>query len=215
MPANTLIPRGVIGLALLGVALFASVDASARDCRTIEQSFDAAGLEKLAVSVHVGELDVQPSADGQVHVSVEVCSRNTWFGLRKSKVDTALMDAEQAGGKLELGIRQDKFEEKWTVRMPATLALGAELGVGAMTITGLSDDISLEVGVGDAEINGKAADYGHVSGEAGVGDIALDATGGERRSERAVVSDSLTWVADGAATIEAEVGVGDVQITLE
>lgn len=215
MAAHTLVPRGLVGIALLGSALFASVDAMARDCRTIEQSFDATEVEQLTIDVHVGELDVRPSEDGRIHVEVEVCSRSSWFGMRRSKVDSALLDAGQASGELELKIRQDKFEEDWDVRMPATVALDADLGVGAMTIAGLSADISVDVGVGDAEISVRAEDYGRVSGDAGVGDIHVEASGGNSTSERAVVSDSVTWVADGSATIEADVGVGDVQITLD
>jgi hypothetical protein len=99
--------------------------------------------------------------------------------------------------------------------MPAALALEADMGVGAVAIAGLQKDISVDVGVGDAEISVKAADYGRVSGDAGVGDIKVDSSSGEGKSQRAVVSDSVDWVADGSASINADVGVGDVQINLD
>lgn len=215
MPAHTLMPRALIGCALLGATLLASVDASARDCRTIEQSFDAAGLEELSIDVHVGELDVRPSDDGKVHVAVEVCGRTSWFGLRKHNAEDAVLEVDQDDKHLGLAIAQDKYEEDWTVRMPAAVALEADMGVGAVAVTGLQKDISVDVGVGETEISVKAADYGRVSGDVGVGDITVDSPSGESESRRAVVSDSVDWVADGVASINADVGVGDVQVTLD
>jgi hypothetical protein len=215
MPAHTLLPRSLIGVALIGAGLFASLDAVAGDCRTIEQQFDAAAIEALEIDVDVGELDVTPSEDGQVHVSVEVCARNHWFSLRRHKAEKAALEADQDDGSLQLAINGDDYEEDWTVRMPATVALQADLGVGAASISGLRQNINLDVGVGDAQITGKAADYGRVSGDAGVGDIRVEASGGSSRSERAVVSDSVTWIADGSGAISADVGVGDVEIVLD
>jgi hypothetical protein len=209
------LPRSLIGVALVGAGLLASLDALAKDCRTIEQHFDAAALEALEIDVHVGELDVTPSEDGRVHVSVEVCSRDRWFSLRKHKPEKAALEADEDGGSLQLAIDSDDYEEDWEVSMPATVALRADLGVGAASISGLRQDIELDVGVGDAQITGKAADYGRVSGDAGVGDIHVEASGGSSRSERAVVSDSVTWIADGSGTISADVGVGDVEIVLD
>ena len=215
MPANTLLPRAVIGLALIGSALFAAVDAHAGECRTIEHDFDPAGLQQLALDVHVGELDVQPSTNGQIHVEVKVCSRSHWFGLRKSKVDAALLDAEQDGRTLKIRIRQDDYNEDWKVRMPAALALDADLGVGELRIAGLTSDINVDLGVGDATIVGNATDYGNVSGDAGVGDVEIKGEGGRVTAERAAVSDSATWVAGGPSSIDVDVGVGDLTITLE
>ena len=93
--------------------------------------------------------------------------------------------------------------------------LGVDVRVGDVSIEGLHANIDLDLGVGDAEIRAKAADYGRVKGEAGVGDVYVAADTGDSHSERAVVSDSVSWVAAGKSSISADLGVGDAEITLD
>jgi hypothetical protein len=202
---------------LIGLTALACLPALAESrCKTMEESFDADGLGHVSIDVHVGELTIMPSEDGKVHVSVEACSREGWFRWRKRNADDAALEARRSGERLGFVLNKDKFEETWVIRMPSTLAINADLGVGEVKIGGMRNDIDLDVGVGAAEIEGQAADYHSVSGDVGVGEITVDATGGSGKSRRAVVSDSETWIADGdgKATIDADIGVGDADITL-
>ena len=206
----------MIARSLLSLGLAVSMNALASaDCRTIEQEFDAAKLEKIGVDVRVGELRVTASDDDKLHVAVEVCERRGWFGWRRHKAADATLDVDDDEESIALAIKQKHYTEDWTVRMPAAAALDADVGVGDVTIEGLQGDIRLDVGVGDAEIRGKAADYGRVSGDAGVGDVHVSSDSGESHTERALVSDSVNWIAGGKSSISADLGVGDADITLD
>jgi len=208
-----MIARTLVALSLL-VCLPALAETK---CKLMEQSFDAEGLGHLSIDVHVGELKVQPSEDGQVHVSVQACPRNGWFSFRKRTAEAAELKVERAQEHMSFTLNKDKYSETWTVRMPPSVALAADVGVGEADINGLASDIDVDMGVGDVQIEGRVADYHRVSGDVGVGEINVDAVSGTGESHRAVVADSETWVADGGegkATIETDVGVGDADIKL-
>ena len=80
---------------------------------------------------------------------------------------------------------------------------------------GMKGDIKVELGIGELKIEGAAADYGSVSGEVGVGDFTLRATGGSREESRVLVSKESNWTGSGPAKIEAEVGIGEAVVRLE
>jgi hypothetical protein len=209
-----MLARTLIGL----TALVCLPALAGTKCKTMEQSFDAEGLGHVSIDVHVGELRITPSEDGKIHVLVEACARSGWFGWRKRSADAAALEVKRAEEHMRFVLNNDKFSETWTVSLPAEVAIDADMGVGEISIGGMRSDIDVDVGVGDATIKGRAADYHSVSGDVGVGDITVDAAGGSGTSQRAVVSDSETWIAessDGKATIETDIGVGDADITLD
>jgi hypothetical protein len=183
-------------------------------CKRLDHDFDAAGMQRLALEVHVGEFAVEAGDDAKIQLQLEVCPRDGWMDGPES-VEKAELDVQQDAGSLHLSVVDDEYKEKWTLRVPAALAVGLEMGIGEAVFKGLKGDIKAELGIGELKVQGAAADYGSVSGQVGVGDFTLRAKGGSSKESRALVSKESQWTGAGPAKIEAEVGIGEAVVGLE
>lgn len=181
-------------------------------CKTLEHRFDAAALKALSLEVHVGELSVAAADDAAVHLELRVCPRSNWFRL--SKVESAELRVEQEEHSLALRVSEDRFEEHWTLRVPAGVALTVEMGIGEARVEGMRGDITAELGIGDLRIEGLAADYGKVNVESGIGDATLEVPDDRADGGRALVSAHSGWTSSGKGSISAEVGIGEAEIRL-
>jgi len=212
----------------------------AAGARTLTDSYPATELERLVLDAGVGEVDIRAGAGETVAVEVSLKARRG--GLFSSKrraerqVEEAVLRGEVIGRELHLKVVSDaderRFEERWTVQVPARLALELEMGVGDVQVrdlnggvdveAGVGDvevavsegDIVIEVGVGNATVTAAAGSYGRVSSSSGVGDGRLSVRG-ERIPSDGFVGHSTSWSGHGPHRIEVEVGVGDARVTLE
>jgi hypothetical protein len=198
-----------LSLILLALALPAWAEGG---CKTLEHRFDAETLKALSLEVHVGQLSVVPADDAAVHLSLEVCPRDGWF--RKGKVASAELRVEQGEDRLALRVAEDRFEERWTLRVPAGVALDVEMGIGEARIEGMRGDIAVELGIGELGIEGVAADFGTVNVESGIGDATLEVPDDRAESGRALVSAHSGWSSSGKGSISAEVGIGEAEVRL-
>ncbi len=183
-------------------------------CKRLDHDFDAAGIQRLTLEVHVGEFAVEASNDGKLQLQLEVCPRDAWMDGPET-VEKAELAVEQDAGTLHLSVADDDYKEKWTLRVPPAMAVGLEMGIGEAVMKGMKGDIKAELGIGELKIEGSAADYGSVSGEVGVGDFTLRTKGGSREETRVLVSKESKWTGSGPAKIEVEVGVGEAVVRLE
>jgi len=210
------------------------------DLRTLSETFDATGVEELSIEAGVGRLDVAAGSDDEISIQIALKPRRGGFfsSMKRSQeeVDAAEITSEIIGGKLYVEVSSDsgdrRFEERWSVRMPARLALEAELGVGDVRIDGVEGgveidvgvgdvevevsrgDVSIELGVGDADIWGLVTSYRSVEASGGVGGADIRVRG-EDISESGFVGHRSSWTGDGESEIDVEVGVGDATIRLE
>jgi len=151
-------------------------------------------------------------------------------------VEAAEITSNIVGGKLYLEVSSEsgdrRFEERWSLSLPARLAIEAELGVGNVSVIGLEGGVELDVGVGEVEVEAPAGD---VTIDLGVGDVEVSGpadafasaevsggVGGAEITVRGVeiadtgfVGHRASWTGDGEFFIEVEVGVGDASIKLE
>ena len=183
-------------------------------CKRLDHDFDAAGIQRLALEVHVGEFAVEASEGSKLQLQLEVCPRDGWMDGPET-VEKAELSVLQDAGTLHLSVADDDYKEKWTLRVPPAMAIGLEMGIGEAVMKGMKGDIKAELGIGELKIEGAAADYGSVSGAVGVGDLTLRTEGGSREESRVLVSKESKWAGSGAAKIEAEVGVGEAVVRLE
>lgn len=206
MMSRTLIAAAILALAPAALAK--------GPCKRLDHDFDAAGIQRLALEVHVGELAVEASTDAKLQLQLEVCPRDGWVD-GPTTVEKAELDVAQDAGTLRLSVVDDEYKERWTLRVPPAMAIALEMGIGEAVMKGMKGDIKVELGIGELKIEGAAADYGSVSGEVGVGDFTLRATGGSREESRVLVSKESNWTGSGPAKIEAEVGIGEAVVRLE
>jgi len=232
--------RRSLAVAALLLVSVAWLPAEAAETRTMTGSADAAGLVRVSLDAGVGDVEVV-AVEGDT-VSWEVVLKPRRGGFFSSsrrgeeEVRDARLDAEVRGDELRLEIdspsRDQRFEERWTVRLPARLAFALDLGVGDVRIRGLAGGVNIDagvgdvtvastagrikinVGVGDIDVSAPAQSYGGVEASAGVGGASVNVQGGS--NERgSFLGGSASWRGDGPDHISIEVGVGDATVDLE
>jgi hypothetical protein len=221
------------------VLLLVTCPLLAAGTRTLEDSVPASDLKRVLLDAGVGDVEIATSSNDTIEIEVVLKPRrgglfsSTKRGERE--VAEAELEVEVVGHELLIQVETDaderRFEERWTIAMPAHLAFELDLGVGDVEIRGLtggvyieagvgdvlveapSGDIEVELGVGDATVRAPAALYRVAEASAGVGNARLTAEG-ERVEGSGFVGHSASWKGSGKFDLEVEVGVGDAQITL-
>jgi hypothetical protein len=215
------------------------------ETRTLTRRVAAEDLATVAVTAGAGSITVtttEPETAQGISIEVELEPRRggIFSSLRRAQrqVDSAELVAEVSGSRLSLEIEADsddhRFEETWTIRLPARLAMSLELGVGDAEVRGLAGGLSLEVGygdvlveveagtgdlelalgVGDVAVTAPSAAFGEVLCSSGVGEAHLKVDGSIVDSD-GLIGHTATWSGEGPAELNVEVGVGDVTVTLD
>jgi hypothetical protein len=208
--------------------------------RTLTATVSADAVDELGLDSGVGDV-VLEAADGDT-VDVEVILEPRRGGLFSSmkraerEVESATLETAIDGRTLRLQIRSDsddrRFEERWSVRLPARLAVRVDTGVGDVRIDGIEGgvrldsgvgdvritvpggDIDVDSGVGDVEVRSSEAAYGRIRCSGGVGDAELR-IGGTRISEDGFVGSDADWNGTGPGRIRIDTGVGDITVHLD
>jgi hypothetical protein len=227
-------------LLIASLIVACAVVAQASQTRTLDGTAPAADLQRVVLEAGVGDVEIIPSDGDAVRYEVLLKPRRGGFfsSMKRAEreVQEAVLESEVVGQSLHLMIESEdeerRFEERWTIEMPARLAIEMDLGVGDVEIRGLEGgveieagvgdllidvacgSISVEAGVGDVTVTAPADSYGDVECSAGVGDARIRIRG-ERISSEGFVGHSAEWTGNGPHEVTVEVGVGDVRVTLD
>jgi hypothetical protein len=227
---------------LVPAILFTSVAVvSASGSRTLSESIPASSIEHLELDSGIGDVEIR-AVEGANEIAVEVVltpRRGGFFSSKRKaeeEVASASLSSTTKGSRLDLHIapkaRDDRrFEENWSIQIPASVTIKLDHGVGDIDIRGThsgieidsgvgevrveaqTGDVSIDLGVGTAVVRAPAVNYASAEGEGGVGDARITAQG-EKISSAGFVSHAATWEGKGNFHIEVSVGVGDAVITL-
>jgi len=200
--------------AALTVSVIGTAYAHGNSEQEITRDIDVKGAQTLFLDAHVGTVKFTPSDDDQIHVYVKVSEKGEW-GIFKSSPQDAKLVVKRDGLKVTIMLNDDDYGEEWEVKMPQMASLNVDLGVGEMRIKRINSNLTLDVGVGEAIVIGDASNYGSAKGQASVGAAAVRSESGTKNTERAMVSEEVTWTGSGEYAIDVEVGVGDVSIKLD
>jgi hypothetical protein len=221
------------------VLVFGASSATAGE-RTLSETIPLRGIERLNVEVGVGDVVLTAIDSGSASVELRLRPRRggVFSSMKRGERDVAAaaFASEAVGQTLYLRVESPednpRFEELWTVTVPARLGLELELGVGEVTINGLAGgvelelgvvdaiveladgDVVVELGVGDMTLRGPAEAYGEVTASNGVGNARLTIRGDSVDGE-GLVGDTASWQGEGPHSIEINVGVGDTMIKLD
>lgn len=203
------------------MTLMAATAAAAGDySRTLNFDRPADGIKAVRIEAGVGEIEILATKDPTIMVRVEVsASGSSFWGSRRSSRDLEGIElkVDDRAGTLVLRLHPERrskdWGEEWSVYLPESIARHVELGVGDVSILDAAADVSVEVGVGEVEIEGTHAAYRSVSAECGVGDVSLRTPEGSEDGS-GFISHELHARGPGDAVIDVEVGVGDVVIRL-
>jgi hypothetical protein len=100
------------------------------------------------------------------------------------------------------------------VQVPHDLRLKAHLGVGELSIADVASDLEADLGVGELNITLPADAIGSVSADTGIGEASLVA-GGRHYESAGLIAREIRWTkGTGKAHVEADCGVGEIDIRL-
>ncbi len=235
-------------IAILGLLLALPLVVHAAATRTLSADIPAAGINKLAIAVGVGELRVTPSRDAAVHVRVALRQKSReflWFFHWQSsstarEIQAAQITRQKQGDRLVLSLSEpknldnDDVKQKWSVQVPARLAVDINMKVGQATVTGIAGGVHADLNVGEIDLDtprgpmSADVNVGQIRAESGSaqhGDITLSSTIGEaalyingKRVDGAGghngLGRSINFGGSGPDSMKLSVNVGEVDLRI-
>ena len=208
---------------LLAVAALAGAAHAGEKTREITRTIALEGDRILRIDLSVGEFRIEGGDTQEVRIDLRVECR--WGDdddcdrlLDKVDLETRTSERRQY---IELvsdsSWRKTKLEIEGDFRVPRTVALEVDMGVGELEIEGVTADVSADLGVGELSIRIPAAAVRSVGLDAGVGEAKLLGAGTHVEGRRSMlVGSEVFWdEGEGEARVRAEVGVGEATVYLE
>lgn len=192
------------------IATLVTCSAVASNKKQISDNFTVDPNSTVYIDVAVGEVELKTHDSDEIELRVLVKEMDHhWFS--SVNVDDAILDKRITNSGIHLEIEEDDTEQEWQIVVPKSANIRLNVGVGGVDIESFSKNLDVEVGVGDIEIGLADNNYRRIELEAGVGSAELDGFSGAR-TERAIVSEDVSWRGEGEYEINAEVGVGDLDV---
>lgn len=195
---------------IASIAASVAISVNAKERVTLEDRLPVEGQTEFVLDVPVGQIDLETHDKPYIDVHVKVEENDaSWFS--SADLGDVQIEKDISGDRIALEIDLEDTKQTWRIKVPASMDLDIDLGVGEVTLSDISRSVNLDVGVGDAEIDLDSDNYSRIRLDAGVGDADLD---GFRRvsEERAIVSKTVKWRGDGEYEIDGDVGVGDIHV---
>lgn len=217
--------RLILSIATAGLVGLAGVSAARGSggvvLQTDSHTFPVGARHTVQLEFPIGELRVIPSDESRVRFDLRVRCRHRSAEHCAELADRLVLESDDTGGTLSLRLENyPKWQRKgFTVlgelRVPRSLAVRIEMGVGQLEVEGLEGDLDVDLGVGQADIRTPRAQARQVSAEAGIGDASIRGAGGELERSRFLGS-RVTWVrGHGRSDVRVHVGVGEATVRLD
>ncbi len=210
-------------LPLLLLAAVPAAPAAADNYETVRNvggRYDATRLAAVAIDFPVGEVAIEAWDGSEVAVEMQLRCRHR----RKACVAAAKKVKLIAGGATSERLRfrvegwpkggGRSLQARVRLRVPARLAVDAELGVGELRIEGLTGDVKADLGVGEVSATLPQSAVASVRLDAGIGEAVLRTR--EKRYENSGVGvKTLRWTeGTGNAAVQVDCGVGEIRVAL-
>lgn len=221
------------------VAITLPVTVMAVDSREFSLDVPANEIRRLELDANVGEIRIIAADIDVIEVRAKLEPDEGWFGgsdRLEERLEAAELKHDIHSGVLNLELEYDEprgdndFEERWEIRLPASVELATELNVGSMRLEGTSGGIEAEVNVGeldidvlrgdiDAKVNVGELDIrtatnspGEFDLESNIGEVRLRIDGKSAGRSDGWLGKSLTHKADGDDDVTGRVNVGEVRV---
>lgn len=198
---------------ILNSALMAVLSTSAigKESISVNERFNLEDNSVIALDVEVGEVFVKTHQSNEIIIEVKVKENDGhWFSDFESG-DVVLNKRDIMDG-FNLSIDVEDSHQKWEVTLPQDIAIKIDVGVGKIDLSGVTHDVDVDLGVGDADIALVGNDYNDIDLDTGVGDVDLSGFS-HFESERSIVSKHINWSGSGQYKINVDVGVGDIDVS--
>jgi hypothetical protein len=231
--------------AIISLALLLLAGCTRTPPRIVSLLSPRTGLQTVMLKVDAGDVSVQPSADGTIHVDVTLTPVKPWFGdwtsLSKGRLvrEAALTRTLKDGAlivtlMLPAGVDPQGVSASWAVQVPPVMHVRAELDAGKLDIAGIAGGVEAKVGAGDVEIGVpygavdaslgagdlkvamRSLDYGAVSLSSSAGKATLSVNGvAAGTTQQSGLGQSLSYSGTGSALVKLTVNTGDVALSLD
>lgn len=206
---------------VLGFLVALSQAAAGGEVREINRSFTLEKQTSIRIDIPVAEVSVV-GIDGRT-----VEAEFTATCKRESDCDDVLkhLDFESHGSQRLLRVDfvgypkwgKGRLELEGVVRVPKSVEVEIELGVGELEIKELENSVRVELGVGEINAWISRATTRSVTLDAGVGEVELYGTDRRVEGRRSMlVGSEVHWAeGPGKARVFLEVGVGEISVWME
>ena len=208
-------------LALCGIVILVGSGALlAGPTRTLNSNHTLDSGDELLIDVSVGAVTIESVGSNQVEVEVVA-------ECRRGRDCEALLEAvkivsRESNGRLRLKVERpdqrgkDQLDLGVFVRVPRGAPVELDLGVGKAEIYGIEEDLKVEVGVGDVELELSERQVSDIKLDVGVGSARLwGGSRGEERRKKGFLGSTVRWGnGPGRADVNAHVGVGEISMRL-
>lgn len=191
-------------------SLFA-VQALAKESRIrIQEELDIDPNSTLHINVPVGEFILDTHSSNSIDLNIEVSGKdNGWFS--NDDVSNAKLTTRVENGHIYLEVDKEDTSQEWVIKVPTSVHLDLNMGVGEAKIENLRKDLNIDVGVGEVTVDLGNNDYARIDLDSGVGEVDLRGFKSVNHN-KAMVSESAEWHGSGEHEIEIDVGVGEIEV---
>ena len=193
------------------------------------------GVSHVEIDAGVGDVSIRALSGDSVRLAVSLHSSDA-KRLAETCIPDARLEVTRTEGVLRARVTQqsrDRCGQRWTVELPAHLAVSVRVGVGTIDVRGLAGGATLEAGVGeiraqvergsvhavstngDVTVATRDTAYASVEARANVGKVKLWVAGMEVSASRPPgAGDRIELRGSGGSRIVARTGVGDATIRI-
>jgi len=192
-----------------------STTAMAASTRTLSESYQYDGQQvSLDMGLGSAKFVATNSNEIKIEVVVEDSDTNWLFFWSDTDLSDIAIESTLTTQALNLSLNeQDNIEQQWTVYLPKQAALSLDVGVGAIDVSGMTNDIDISLGVGSAIVEHQVT-YSSIDLDSGVGDVSITEQGKNLAVKRNLVAQSYSnHDQAGEASLTVNVGVGEVIVT--
>jgi hypothetical protein len=188
--------------------------------RSFRQQIPIANAHKIHLDFPVAELNVDSAPGDQVGLDVKITCREK-TGRCADRAHELKLIYDNAGEVFKIEMK--KFP-KWhgsgqlkivaRITVPRDLALDAELGVGEMNVHGVAGDLTLNLGVGQVNVDLPKDAIASVDLDTGIGEASLVAAG-RHYTSAGLIAKELSWnKGTGRSRVKVDCGVGEIDVVL-
>ncbi|MCL1058309.1 hypothetical protein L2729_09915 [Shewanella gelidimarina] len=209
----TTIKTGVIASLCFMLAMV-STTAFAASTRTLSQSYAYNGqVVNLDMDIGSAKFIATDNSEIKIEVVVESADTNWLFFWGDTDLNKVAIESTVTTSNISLMLsEQGNIEQQWTVYLPTQAALSLDVGIGSVEVTGLSNNIDIELGIGSARVEHQTL-FNTVELDSGVGDVSISELGKQLAVEDNVLAQSYSSKdLSGEAALSVDVGVGEIVV---
>ncbi|RUO80520.1 hypothetical protein CWI84_05535 [Idiomarina tyrosinivorans] len=202
----------IAGVTLMSAAM-ASPWHDGEQHKTISREFTVQPNTAFSLDSGVGEVQFRYHDKNTVEVQLVIESDDdSW--LTDGDIEDIELTVDQTADELALSTNeQEDVKFTWTITMPQMSNVDIDFGVGEISGDIRLTDVDIDLGVGEIDLHLLGGDVGRVEANAGIGDTKIRGINSE--NTRAMISSQSESHSNGAATVRADVGVGDITLDFD